>query len=379
MITTARIRPIIKKEFRQVLRDRRSLGALLVIPAFMLVMFGYALNYDVKHIALAVLDQDQSTESRAFAAKFFHSEYFDRVDAARIPAEIEGALQSQQASAAIVITRGFGRSLVRHERTSIQVIVDGANATAATVTVGYVTAITQQYAARIEIESVPQSYRAAFGPPVDFRPRIWYNPELKSAKFLVPGLIGFILLISTVISTSMSIVREREKGTMEQINVSPIMPIELLIGKTAPYILISLVSTVLVLVTGNLLFDVVVRGSYLWLFVATLLFILCGLGIGMFVSTVSSTQEEAFMLSVTVSLLPTFMLSGFTFPIANMPEIIQGLTYINPARYFLSSIRVIILKGVGAEVFWKDLVFMSAFALLVTTLSWRKMTKAQLQ
>jgi ABC-2 type transport system permease protein len=233
----------------------------------------------------------------------------------------------------------------------------------------------QDYSTKITLQALARNELSKAELPIDYRARVWYNPELTSPKFLVPGLIGFILMISTVVSTSLSIVREREKGTMEQIIVSPIHPMELIIGKTMPYVVISLISTSLVLFTGYLLFDVVIRGSILLLFLESLIFIFCGLGLGLWVSSVSERQEDAFQLATLVSLLPTFMLSGFSFPIRNMPAVIQAITYVNPARYFLWILRAIILRGAGLDVFWKETLFMIIFASAMTIISWNKMKK----
>jgi ABC-2 type transport system permease protein len=375
MISRARIRPIVRKELRQIVRDKRSLGVLLGVPAVMLIFFGYALNYDVKHVPLAIYDQDRTTTSRELTDGFLHTEYFDNVATLTNDRQIDTMLVKQIARAVLVIPVNFERDLRANRSVEVQVIVDGSNATNATAAAGYLQAMAQDYSTKITLQALARNGFAQPELPIDYRARVWYNPELTSPKFLVPGLIGFILMISTVISTSLSIVREREKGTIEQIIVSPIHPMELIIGKTMPYVVISLISTTLILFTGYLLFDVVIRGSIILLFVESLIFIFCGLGLGLWVSSVSERQEDAFQLATLVSLLPTFMLSGFTFPIRNMPVVIQAITYINPARYFLSILRALILRGVGLEVFWQETLFMMIFALAITMISWNKMKK----
>ncbi len=375
MISRARIRPIIRKELRQILRDRRSLGVLLAIPAVMLILFGYALNYDVRHVPLAIFDQDRTTTSRELTDGFLHTEYFDRVATLTSERQIDTMLIQQIARAVLVIPVNFEKDLRANRAVKVQVVVDGSNATNATAAAGYLQAMAQDYSTKITLEALARNGVSKPALPIDYRARIWYNPELTSPKFLVPGLIGFILMISTVISTSLSIVREREKGTMEQIIVSPIHPMELIIGKTMPYVVISLISTTLILFTGYLLFDVVIRGSIVLLFVESLIFIFCGLGLGLWVSSISDKQESAFQLATLVSILPTFMLSGFAFPIRNMPVFIQAITYINPARYFLWILRAIILRGAGLDVFWQQTLFMVIFATAITTISWNKMKK----
>ncbi len=375
MISRARIRPIIRKELRQILRDRRSLGVLLAVPAVMLILFGYALNYDVKHVPLAIFDQDNTTTSRELTDGFLHTEYFDRVASLTSERQIDTMLVRQIARAVLVIPVDFEKNLRANHSVEVQVIVDGSNATNATAAAGYLAAMAQDYSTKITLQALSSNGISKPELPIDYRARIWYNPELTSPKFLVPGLIGFILMISTVISTSLSIVREREKGTMEQIIVSPIHPMELIIGKTMPYVVISLISTTLILFTGYLLFDVVIRGSIILLYAESLIFIFCGLGLGLWVSSISDKQESAFQLATLVSVLPTFMLSGFAFPIRNMPVVIQAITYVNPARYFLWILRAIILRGAGLEVFWEQTLFMVVFAAGIVTISWNKMKK----
>ncbi|MDP4198367.1 MAG: ABC transporter permease [Bacteroidota bacterium] len=375
MISLHRIRPIIKKEFRQIRRDKRSLGVLLVVPAFMLVLFGYALNYDVKHVPLAIYDQDRTTTSRELTDGFLHTEYFDKVAALTSDHQVDSVLTGQIARAVLVIPINFERDLRANRSVKIQVLVDGSNATNATAAAGYLAEMAQDYSTRLSLALLARAGGGRPALPIDYRARIWYNPELTSPKFLVPGLIGFILMIATVISTSLSIVRERENGTIEQIIVSPVHPMELIAGKTLPYVLISIISTSLILLTGYVLFDVIVRGNLLLLYVEAMIFILCGLGLGLWVSTVSSRQEQAFQLATLLSLLPTFMLSGFAFPIRNMPLPIQALTYINPARYFLSILRGIVLRGAGLEVFWQETLFMLAFATWIIVVSWNRLRK----
>jgi ABC-2 type transport system permease protein len=367
--------PIVRKEFRQIKSDKRILGVLLFIPALMLLMFGYALNFDVKHTSLAVYDEDRSSTSREFLEKIFVSEYFDMVRTIEDKKEIDGVLDREEVRGVIVIPAGFAKKIQRGEKASIQVIVDGANSNAASTVLGYIGTIVQQYSLNIMANSFIRSGRQAIRLPIDFQPRLLYNPELKSAKFLVPGLIAFILMITTVISTAMAVVRERELGTMEQIIVSPVRPIELILGKTVPYTLISLFATVTILFLGYLLFDVSIKGSVLLLSLVTLLFIIGGLGVGLLISSMVETQQLAFMVAVIVSMLPTFILSGFIFPIRNMHFIIQAVTYLLPARYFLSALRAIILKGAGIGAFWDQLLFLTIYAVLMIGISSMRMKK----
>ena len=364
-----RIYSIVKKEFRQVSRDKRTLGILVAVPAFMIVMFGYALNFDVKHTTLALYDEERSDESRAFIREFLHSEYFDFKTILRDKGEIDPLLGRERCRIVVVIPKDFSHHLKSGEESPIQVIVDGANSNAATTAIGYVMAITEEYSTRIVLETLQRSGRGDMTMPIDYRPRVWYNPELRSAKFLVPGLVAFILMVTAVISTSLSVVRESEKNTIEQIIVSRARPIEFIIGKTLPFMVISFAATIIILVTSYILFDVEIKGSIPLLFAITLIFLAGCLGLGLLISTIAETQQVAFLLAVILTMLPTFLLSGFVFPIRNMPVVIQAITYFIPARYFLVVLRSIILKGVGIQAFYSDVLFLAAFAVLVLSVS----------
>jgi ABC-2 type transport system permease protein len=369
------ILPIVRKEFRQIKRDKRILGVLLFIPALMLLMFGYALNFDVKNTSMAIYDEDRSSVSREFLQKFFVSEYFDHVRTLESKAEINDLLDGEHVRVVVVVPSTFSKNIQRGEAASVQVIVDGSNSNAAATVLGYISMIIQQYSLKVMSESFIRSGKQEIKLPIDFQPRLLYNPELKSAKFLVPGLIAFILMVTTVVSTALAVVRERELGTMEQIKVSPVKPVELILGKTIPYTVISLVATVMILFLGYILFDVSIKGSLLLLTFVTLLFLIGGLGVGLLISSLVETQQLAFMISVIVSMLPTFILSGFIFPIRNMSIVIQVFTYLLPARYFLSALRSIILKGAGLSAFWDQVVFLAIYAVLMIGISSFRMRK----
>ncbi|MBN1398190.1 MAG: ABC transporter permease [Bacteroidetes bacterium] len=369
------ILPIVHKEFRQIIRDKRILGILLFLPAAMLLMFGYALNFDVKNTSMAVYDEDQSSDSRDFIQQFFTSDYFLKVRTLSSKAEINNLLDGEHVRVVLVVPSEFSKDIQQGKSTNVQIIVDGANSNAAATVLGYINAIIQQYSLKVMAESFMRIGGRQVTMPIDFQPRVWYNPELKSAKFLVPGLIAFILMITTVISTALAVVRERELGTMEQIMVSPIRPIELILGKTIPYVVISLFATITILLFGYILFDVSIKGSIFLLSVITLIFLFGGLGLGMLISTIVETQQLAFMVAVIVSMLPTFILSGFVFPIRNMPVFIQVITYIIPARYFLSALRAVILKGAGLSAFWDDAIFLTIYAAVMIVVSSLRMRK----
>jgi len=363
------LKPIIFKEFRQILRDRTSLGILLFIPAFLLMMFGYALNFDVKHIPLVIADYDHSRLSREFIASFTHSEFFDLKGYVSSPEVIEKMLNREEARLGVVIPSGFARELSAGRTAPIQILVDGANATAASTAAGYMSIAAQDFSQKILIQTAFAGKNPGAIYPLDIRPRIWFNPELKSAKFLIPGLIGFILLMMSVVSTALSVVREKEKGTMEQILVSPLKPAELIIGKTVPFVLTSLTAAVLILIVGYIMFDVYIKGSMLLFFLVTLIYIICSLALGLLISTIADSQQVAFMVSILVTLLPSFVFSGFVFPIRNMPLIIQGLTFLFPIRFYLSAIRGIILKGTGLAENWENIAILTIFAAVLLTIS----------
>jgi ABC-2 type transport system permease protein len=368
-VNAARIGTIMVKELRQVSRDAATLGMLLAVPLFLLLMFGFAISLDVKHIRLAVLDNDRTPASREFLQFFLHSEYFDLEKVMQGSAEIDGLLDEGKVLVAIVIPRGFGREAANGKRVEIQAVADGSNGTTAATAIGYVQAVAAEYSQRARVRSLERAGLAGMKSTIDFRPRVLFNPELRSANFLVPGLIVLILMMSAVLSTTLSIVREKERGTMEQILVSPVKPLELIVGKTVPYLVIGLVAAAAILATSRLLFGVTVRGSWVDLGVVTLIFLLGCLAFGVLLSTLSDSQQVAFLLSSLLTLLPTFILSGFVFPFRNMPVVIQAVSYVLPGRYYLAALRAIMLKGVGLRDFADQVLALAAFAFVAGGLS----------
>ncbi len=369
-----RLKPIIVKEFRQIRRDRRVLLILIVVPALQLLINGYAMNFDVQHIRMAVYDQERSAASRDFVNSFVTSGYFDYVDMLSSSKEATDLLDNAKIKCALIIPDNFSRELSSGEPIDIQVLVDGSESNTASTIVGYVQVVALDYSQGIILHNLAKIGRGNYI-PLQLQARIWYNPELKSAKFLVPGMIGFILALTGVIATALSIVKEKERNTIEQIDVSPISPLQLIIGKTIPYALISLVAAALVLLAAYFMFDVVIKGSIILLFFSTLLFIICALSIGIFVSTISENQQVAFQLASLASMLPTIMLSGFMFPIRSMPWWLQVISNITPAKFYLVILRSIILKGVGVSAFWQQLVYLAIFCTFLLTVSARKFRK----
>lgn len=359
---------VARKELRQASRDPLSLTILLGIPTFMLLLYGYALNFDVKHVALAVEDRDKSVASRELIASFVRSTYFDLATTLSPGADIERLLEQGRAKAVLVIPEDYSRRLASGGRATVQVILDGSDSNTATTVLGYASALILDANVDLVLGSL-RSMGRGVAPVIDYEPRVWYNPELRSTHFLVPGLIGFILMLTAVLSTALSIVREKERGTMEQIRVAPLGPAQLIIGKSLPYLGISLLATVIVLAAARVLFGVVIKGPYLDLFLATMLYLIGALGFGLLISTLANTQAWAFQVGIVTSMLPALLLSGFIFPIRSMPQVLQWVTYAVPARYYLVILRGIIVKGAGLAPFGRQMVFLSIYACAVLAIA----------
>jgi ABC-2 type transport system permease protein len=372
-----KLKPIIVKEFRQIRRDPTSLGMLLGLPAVIIILVGYALNFDVKHIPLVVFDQSKSPESRAYLEKFQYSEFFSYMYNVSTYEEIEELFLDGHAKVALVIPTNFGSDFLSGRDATVQILVDGSDANTAGQAVGYAGRITADYSSHLTAESFQHAGRHQFV-PIDFRPRVWYNPDLISSKFLVPGLIGFILVLTAVVSTSMTVVREKERGTMEQIMVSPLKPLHVILGKTIPYMIISLIGATAILILGYILFDIQIKGSLLVLYAGIITIILGALGQGLLISTITDSQQVAFMIAIFSSLLPSFLLSGFVFPISNMPIVLQALSNIAVNKFFLIVARGVMLKGVGFGALWEQFVFMGIFAAVTLGISVRRMSKRSL-
>ena len=362
------IRPIIRKEFRQIRRDKKVLAVLIIVPAFMLLLNGYALNFDVRNITMAVYDAEKSSQSRELVNSFITAGYFEYTEHLTNYASAQQMIDEGKVKLVLVIPPDFSRDNISGRQSSIQLLVDGMDANAATTIVGYAQAVTLQYSQKIILQNLSKIGRKSYI-PVNYEARIWYNPEMKSAKFLVPGLIAYILAITAVIATALSIVKEKERNTIEQIDVSPIKPLNLILGKMFPYAIISLIAAALVLLSGYILFDVAVKGSILLLFLATFIFIIAALGQGLLVSTIADSQQVAFQIAAVISILPTMILSGFMFPIKSMPLFLQILSNMTPAKFYLVIMRGIVLKGVGIEAFWDQLIYLSIYILIIVSIS----------
>lgn len=363
---------MVTKEFRQVRRDKVSLAILLLIPAFLMFMIGYALNFDVKHIKLAFYDLDKTSLSRDFQRGFFQSNYFDQAGELGAYRKADDVLNSGVATAVIVIPRDFSKDLLADKNVQVQVLVNGADSNTGTISLGYMGGIIQAWSGKILASFMERKGIDRYD-PIDLRPKIWYNPELASPKFLVPGFIGFILMLSAVVSTALSVVREKEQGTIEQLTVSPLNTVEIIIGKTLPHLLNALISSVFVLCMAYFLFHVPIRGEILWLYAGILLFLLAALGQGMLISVFADTQQVAFMMSVLSSILPTFLLSGLVFPIKSMPVFLQILSNVTPSKFFIIILRDVMLKGLGPSVYWPEMAYLFIFATVTLGFSAYKM------
>ena len=349
------------KELRQIRRDRRTLGILVFVPTFFLFLYGYALNFDIRHIAVHIEDRDGSTDSRRLIAILQGSEFFEVLAVTPAAGAGPAALDRGEARALIVIPAGFSSSVRTGGTAEVQVIVNGDNANTATTIVGYVNALLRQAS-------------AAFGGPVrtafvGVEPRVWYNPELRSTVFFVPGLIAFISMITAVVSTALSIVREKERGTIEQIRMAPISTLAFVLGKTVPYLVLSQVGATAIIVAAMIFFDLPMRGGWIALSVVVALFLVGALGTGIVVSTLADTQQVAFQVASLIAMLPTLILSGFIFPIASMPVALQWISTLIPARYFLVALRGIVLKGLELPALWAPMAALALYAAAVLGLA----------
>jgi ABC-2 type transport system permease protein len=356
------------KELRQILRDRRSLLILLFVPAFFLLLYGYALNFDIRNVKLAVHDKDRSTKSRELVSSFVNSGYFSLVGYVDSPTELDRLVDEGRVRAILTIPSGFAHDLALRQPVTVQVIIDGDNANTASTVSGYARTLINEFSGeqvRLALSEGPASQMSDPSrrvPVISVEPRIWYNPQLRSTLFLVPGLIAYISMITAVVSTALSVVREKERGTMEQVRMAPLSPLPYIIGKTLPYLVISFVSAILVILSAMVLFDLPMRGSWLLLCAAIGLFLIGAQAQGLLISTIAETQQVAFQIALLSSLLPTMILSGFIFPIQSMPIVVQWITHIVPARYFLVALRAIVLKGADITAFWQDMMALAIFA-----------------
>jgi ABC-2 type transport system permease protein len=370
-----RIKAMLIKEFIQVFRDPRMRAVIFVVPVLQLIIFGYAVTTDVRHVSTAVYDLGNSVTSRELLSRFVKSGYFDVGEYVTSEDRARELLDRGRVGAVLRMNKGFEGDLRAGRTAQLQVIVDGSDSNTAGIVLAYSTRITGQFSQEV-LNGQLRRLRGNTRQPgrVELETRAWFNENLESRNFYVPGVIAMIVSLVTLLLTSMAVVREKEIGTMEQIMVSPITPAEFILGKTAPFALAAFADVVLITVVGVFWFAVPIRGSLALLFLATALYLMTTLGIGLFISTVSQTQQQA-MMSTFFFFMPAVLLSGFMFPIANMPVAIQGLTYFNPFRYFLVIIRGIFLKGVGPSILWPQMLALAVMGIVTLWLASRRFRK----
>ncbi|PWB67440.1 MAG: ABC transporter permease [Deltaproteobacteria bacterium] len=370
-----RLRHMLVKEFLQLFRDAKLRRIVFLMPMVQVLVFGYAVTTDVRSVPTAVMDFDQSVSSRELLSGFSASNYFRFTEETRDPGTVGGLLDRGKIGAILRIDRGFEEDLRAGRTARVQMIVDGTDSNTARIALDYAGRIAGAFSDRVLSDRVARLRGTAPAPaPVELVSRAWFNENLESRNYYVPGVIALIVMLVTLMLTSMAVVREKEIGTIEQILVSPITPLEFTLGKTLPFALVGYADVLLIAAIGVLWFDVPIRGSLLLLLVATTFYLMTTLGIGLFISTVSRTQQQA-MMSVFFFYFPCVLLSGFMFPIANMPKAVQLLTYLNPLRYFLVILRGVFLKGAGLETLWPQaaaLLAMGLAILLFTTRRFRK-------
>ncbi|WP_423222961.1 ABC transporter permease [Candidatus Amarolinea aalborgensis] len=363
---------LMRKEFRHMFRDRRTLITLFAIPIVQLILLGYAANTNVEHLKTAVLDLDRSAESRHLIATYQASNYFDIVI---YPADYEalGRLVDRgEVRAGIVIPAGFGTALIRRERPAIEFIIDGSDPAIANVAFASSQSVGQAFSIQVLTALIHTDLQHQ--PGVDVRPRVWYNPEMRSANYMVPGLVGIILQMLSMMTTALAIVREREQGTMEQLIVTPMRPLEMILGKVTPYALIVFINTCAVLVIAVFWFQVPIHGSVTLLLLLNAFAMISSLALGLMISTIAHTQQEA-MMSTYFFFLPSIFLAGYIFPLEAMPAPLQFVSQFVPLRYLLTIIRAVVLKGVGLEMIWREVVILGLFSVVILAVATARFRK----
>jgi ABC-2 type transport system permease protein len=364
-----RLKSMLFKEFRQVLRDPRMKGTIFMAPVIQILIFGYAATTDVKNVPTAVCDFDNSPQSRDITRAFTSSGYFNATCYINSDEQLIALIDKSAVNAVIRFNHGFARKLSGGDSAEIQLILDGTDSTTASVVLGYANSIIERYSQKKlneRINVLPQKIDSL--PSVDLRARIWFNENLESRNFYLPGVIAMLVTVMTLLLTSMAVVREKEIGTIEQLIVSPLTSFELILGKLIPFAIIAFIDVAFITSVGVLWFKLPIRGSMALLFGATFIYLFTSLGIGLFISTISSTQQEA-MMSTFLFIFPANLLSGLIFPIANMPKLVQWITLLNPLRYYMVILRGIFLKGTGITVLWPQILVLMLIGLIILTTS----------
>ena len=360
---------IIRKEFLQLRQDRKMFGISFIAPVLQLIILGYAATFDVSNIPTVVCDFDNSPSSRELIRSFTCTEYFTVVGYFDKTSDIDNQLDDGHASIAIVIPRGFEKKIGAGQSAPLQIIADGTETSTAGIGLSYASIIISQYSQNILLESFIKRGTVTMPARVAAEFRVWYNPELKSRNFMVPGVLGLLLMVMTMLLTSLAIVKEKELGTLEQLVVTPIKPYQLIIGKLAPFFLIGVIDVILVVFFASLVFSLPVKGGVLLLLFLSLIFLMTTLGLGLFISTISRTQQQAMMTAIFFFMLPMMFFGGFVFPIENMPIIIQYVSYIIPVRYYFVIVRGLFLKGVGMSILWPQALALLIFGSVILSMS----------
>lgn len=363
------LKEFIKKELLQLKRDKRMLPIVFIAPILMLVIIGYAITFDVKNVPIVICDLDNSDVSREFIQKFQSSEYFNIISIKRNLKSVDRYLDESLAKVILVIPKDFDSKIASGQNVKVQVLADGTDAYSTNVSLGYISIIAFNYNKNILLDYLNQNGISYSGINIDPQIRVWFNPELKSSKYFIPGIIGLLLTVITVILTSLAIVKEKEFGTMEQLIVTPIKKWELILGKLIPYIVIGFIDVLIVILASFVFFKVEMKGSLILLLFSCIPFLFSTLGLGLVVSTISRTQQQAMIVAVFLILLPFIYLSGFTFPVENMPPVIQFVTQFMPLKYFLIILRSIFLKGSGLDVLWDEILIMFLIGIIIFCIS----------
>lgn len=370
-----RIWAVARKEYLHIVRDRRSLAMAIAIPMLLLLLFGYALTLDVDNVPLVVWDQSRTPASRAFVAHFDGSPYFSIRGSAQSYPQVESAIDRGAAMGGLVVPNDFSDRLEAGRTVHVQFLVDGSDSNTATIALGYADAVTQSYSTEIALHQLRHAEGRPASPPLDVRPRVWYNADLESRNYIVPGLIAVIMMVIAALLTSLTMAREWERGTMEQLISTPLKGSELILGKMLPYFAIGLLDVALAVLMGECLFNVPLRGSGALLFAMAAIFLGGALAMGMLISIVTKSQLLASQLAMVLTFLPSFLLSGFMYAIGNMPEPIQWITHVVPSRYFVTVLKGVYLKGVGLEILGLEALLLVAFAMammVVANVKFRK-------
>jgi ABC-2 type transport system permease protein len=364
-----RLKSMLIKEFRQALRDPRMKVMMFLAPLIQIFIFGYAATTDVKNVPIAVYDLDNTPQSRDIIRAFTNSRYFNATDYINTDEQLKMLINKSSVDAVICIQHGFANKLMGGRSARIQLVLDGSNSNTASIVLGYANNIIEKYSQKALDERINILLEKVGSlSNVDLRSRIWFNENLESRNFYLPGVIAMLVTVMTLLLTSMAIVREKEIGTIEQLIVSPLKPVELILGKLIPFAVIAFIEVAFITSVGVLWFKLPIRGSLVLLFGSTFIYLFTSLGIGLFISTISSTQQEA-MMSTFLFIFPANLLSGLIFPIANMPKIVQWITFINPLRYYMVILRGIFLKGTGLSILWPQMLFLLLIGIVILTIS----------